>query len=254
MTTKLVVRYKVDTSIEILDILNQQEGKRMRITPLLGLMQFNGHANPTTYYHINKLIKWGFIRKITKSRLEKYLQLSNLVPLDYMKGKLRKEGHIMCDYETFLMHLKQYPDGCFTRPELEEHIRSKIHDGFSAGNFRTWYNRAQKEGIIGNTRQREKVNGPHMFMVMPIEPSPKQAPTLASMYERIIVKIFKTKENREMFWTDFKKEYESIVGIPLSANKKAERAIRNMAGKKYLLLDTKNNKVRYYLNPLFNFG
>jgi len=229
----------------LIDIL-QQHGK-MRLSRLYGIMQYNGHQPQTTKYYLNRLEKLGFIIKNYKSRTERYISLSP-VDIDYIKKEIQRQGNIMCDYQTFLDKLKEYPHDKFTLEELENYMREEIHQGFTAGRFRTLVIKAQAAGIIGNTRRRSRSQGGHFFtLVTPLENDTKRYPTLANVYEKIIVSnLFDS--GGTMSWADLKAILEEKVGVPLSGNRKLKRALTNLHLKKYIIIGE-----YYTLNPAFEF-
>lgn len=253
-----MVENKNEPAIELLHILNFQKKSKgtnkIRITRVVGLMMYHGHAAVTTYYHINKLIKKGYIWKSEKSKTERYLELLDTIPFEAMIKQVSNMGNIMCDYKTFLMHLREYPSNRFLRTELEAYMRDKIHEGFTGGNFLTWFKKACDEGIIGNTREKLGPQRPHLYTVIPEKHNPYNIPTIKNGYEQMIINIL--KKNGPMFWRDLKPILEDKVGIPLSAHMKVRRALMNLHFKKYLILESgeKLSKNRYSLNPVYNFG
>lgn len=229
----------------LIDIL-QQHGK-MRLSRLYGIMQYNGHQPQTTKYYMDRLEKLGFIIKDYKSRTERYVSLS-LVDIGYMKSEVQKKGNVMCDYQTFLDKLKEYPEDTFTHEELADYMRGAIHGGFTYGRYITFVHRAQEAGIIGNTRRRKRSQGGHLYtLTTSLENDVKRNPTIHGMYEKIIVKEL-LKNDGVMTWNNLKGVLEDRVGVPLSGNPKVRRAITNLHLKKYIIPGK-----FYTLNPVYEF-
>lgn len=262
---------------KILEIMKQEFDRtgtdKIRATQLQGLLMYNGINDPHIRYHLNKLLKMGFIQKTIVKPTEIYYYLSDL-DLNFMLSHLREKesDDIMSSYETFKNHIFKWEDAkdkVFTRSAMEEYVRNSIHNGHTSASFNRYFYRMihdeliERIGYTLNKATSFHVSGSVYRLHIPNSSkiqTPLRYPTIKDIYELMIIKFLLEEPDNKISWYELKSRLEDKVG-PIRGNGKVQRALNNLALKKYIkrIHDTTNYSpdslkgLSYSLSDLYDF-
>jgi Fe2+ or Zn2+ uptake regulation protein len=266
----LPIQKSAQISVKILELLKQEQEKtgetKIRATKLLGLCLYNGLSVPSSItYHLNKLIRKGFVQKTVISTQEIYYSLSSL-DFDFMISYLKEKemDNVMSDYDTFKRHVLEWKnhDEFFTLSEIQEYIRNVIHKGITASSFYTYLHRMVDEKHLeklGYVDKRVKLfgGGTYFYRLVDINntkdrsittttTTPLHYPLIKNIHELFILKLLSESKNKRLKWVDLKSKLEAKYG-PISKDMKIYKALANLKLKKQIItMKESNNSIGIY--------